>query len=93
MACKDECSRKLTPAMKQVFSTMGSKEIWNLKFRESWAFVGIKGKKTMSEMRRNRKTRVQSGRTWMIRTRSVKRTVVRRMKRVQVTRRVSVKSG
>jgi hypothetical protein len=79
MACKDECSRKLTPAMKQVFSTMGSKEIWNLKMRESWAFIGIKGKKTMSEMRRNRKTRVQAGRTWNIRTRMVRKTVNRRV--------------
>jgi hypothetical protein len=61
--------------------------------RESWAFIGIKGKTSMSEMRRNRKTRVQAGRTWIIRTRTVRKTVIRRVKRVAVRRRTSVKTG
>ena len=69
--------------------------------RESWAFIGIKGKKVMSEMRRDRKTRVQSGRTWIVRTRKVRKTVMRRVhKRVirgrtvyRTVRRVRIRVG
>jgi len=79
--------------MKKIFTDMGSKEILKLGMRESWAFIGIKGKTAMSEMRRNRKTRVQSGRTWIIKTRTVNKTVTRRFKKVVVKRRISVKTG
>ena len=58
VACKDECSRKLTPAMKKIFTDMGSKQIMNLGMRESFGFIGVKGKSSMSEMRRNKKTRI-----------------------------------
>ena len=54
VACKDECSRKLSAGMKKIFTDMGSKEVLKLGMREPWAFIGVKGKSTMSEMRRNR---------------------------------------
>ena len=84
VACKDECSKKLSAGMKKIFTDMGSKEVLKLSMREPWAFVGIKGKTTMSEMRRNRKTRVQAGRTWIIRTRTVRKTISRRVIRKTV---------
>lgn len=93
VACKDECSRKLSSSMQKIFVDMGSKEVLKLGMREPWAFVGIKGKRAMSEMRKDRKTRVQAGRTWIIRTRTVTRRVIRRVKRVVVRRRISMKTN
>lgn len=42
-ACKDECTTKLSEKGRQWFSDMGSKEIWNLGYRQSFAFIGISG--------------------------------------------------
>lgn len=58
VACKDECSRKLSSGIKKIFTDMGSKEILKLGMREPWAFVGVKGKIAMSEMRRDKNTRI-----------------------------------
>ncbi len=43
-ACKDECISKMSDQGKLWFANMGSKEIWKLKFREGFAFIGISGK-------------------------------------------------
>lgn len=42
-ACKDECSVNLSNEGKYWFSQMGSKEVWNLGYRESFVFIGISG--------------------------------------------------
>lgn len=43
IACKDECSRKLSGAVKGMMKQAGSKAIGGLKYRESFAFVGVVG--------------------------------------------------
>lgn len=45
-ACKDECSRNLSMSAKLFFAYMGSEEIWNIKYRQAYAFIGINGKKS-----------------------------------------------
>lgn len=50
-ACQDECVTNLSDASKQFFADMGSTEIWNLKYREGFAFIGIKGRKECQEQR------------------------------------------
>ena len=37
-------TEKLSPQAKLWFLKHGSKEIWNLKYREGWAFIGTMGK-------------------------------------------------
>ena len=48
-ACKDECVSKLSQKGKQWFANMGSKEIWNLGYREAFSFTGISGGKLANE--------------------------------------------
>lgn len=43
-ACKDECTSNLSHSAKFWFGKMGSREIWNLKYRCGFAFVGIMGR-------------------------------------------------
>ena len=42
-ACQDEMMSKLSPQTKLWFGKHGAKEIWNLKYREGWAFIGTMG--------------------------------------------------
>lgn len=46
---KDEGTRKLSGKVKQFFKDMGSKEIDQIKYRYSWAFIGINGGGMMQE--------------------------------------------
>lgn len=46
---KDEASKRLSNDVKGLFRDLGSKTISNLKFREGWAFIGVKGVKKASE--------------------------------------------
>ena len=50
-ACKDECTRAMSSTGKYWFSDMGSKEIWKLAYRHSWAFIGCMGNKEATEKR------------------------------------------
>lgn len=50
-ACKDDCVTKLSQYGKQWFANMGSVEIWNLEYRQGFAFVGISGRKEFYEKR------------------------------------------
>ena len=50
-ACKDECSTGLSVNGKLWFTKMGSKEIWKVKYRCGFAFIGIIGQKTCTEKR------------------------------------------
>ena len=43
-ACKDECVTNLTDVSKKWFADLGSEEIWNLKYRDAFCFIGKKGK-------------------------------------------------
>lgn len=43
IAVKDEASRKLTSAAKEACTTIGSSRIHELRYRNAWAIVGIKG--------------------------------------------------
>uniref|UniRef100_A0A8D0GAX3 FAM3 metabolism regulating signaling molecule B n=1 Tax=Sphenodon punctatus TaxID=8508 RepID=A0A8D0GAX3_SPHPU len=43
MVTHDEGSTKLKNDAKQTIADLGSKEIWNMKFRSSWAFIAAKG--------------------------------------------------
>ena len=38
-ACKDDCSTKLTTEHRNWFAEFGSKEIWNLDYRDGFVFV------------------------------------------------------
>ena len=50
-ACKDDCVTNLSDDAKQWFADLGSKEIWNLKYRQSFAFIGKTGKQEVNEKR------------------------------------------
>ena len=39
-ACKDDCAKNLSQKCKMWFSNMGSREIWNLGYHDSFSFVG-----------------------------------------------------
>ena len=43
-ACKDDCATSLSMNSKLWFSKMGSTEIWNVKYRQSYVFIGIYGR-------------------------------------------------
>lgn len=51
VGAKDEASNKLGKEVKTLFKSLGSKAVDNLKFREGWAFIGIKGMKKATEKR------------------------------------------
>ena len=50
-ACKDDCSTKLSEEAKKWFAKMGSEEIWNLDYRQGFAFIGKIGKGKVIEKR------------------------------------------
>ncbi|KFQ60562.1 Protein FAM3B, partial [Pelecanus crispus] len=43
MATHDDGSTRLKDDAKKLIEELGSKEIWNMKFRSSWAFIAAKG--------------------------------------------------
>ncbi|NXG42435.1 FAM3B protein, partial [Psilopogon haemacephalus] len=43
MATHDDGSTRLKNNAKKLVEELGSKEIWNMKFRSSWAFIAAKG--------------------------------------------------
>jgi len=43
VSVKDEGSKKFSDDAKALFTKIGSKDVSSLKFREGWAFIGIKG--------------------------------------------------
>lgn len=53
VACKDECSRKLSQGVKDILIAMGAKEINQLGYRQGYIFMGIKGTKSHLEKRGN----------------------------------------
>ena len=58
-ACKDECAAKLSLKAKYWFQRMGSKEIWNLGYRQGFSFIGVIGRRDAVERRaRAKKDRV-----------------------------------
>lgn len=50
-ACKDDCSMSLSEKAKQWFANMGSEEIWKLRYRFGFAFIGFSGRKQANEKR------------------------------------------
>ena len=53
-ACKDDCVTNLSQKAKAWFAKMGSKEIWNLEYRQGFAFIGTTDQETAcSEQRGN----------------------------------------
>jgi hypothetical protein len=43
IAVKDDASKNLSNGVRKIIASMGSKEIYNLGFRDAFAFIGIKG--------------------------------------------------
>ena len=43
-ACMDDCAANLSHTARQWFADMGSKEIENLRYRQGFAFIGIRGR-------------------------------------------------
>ena len=52
-ACQDECANQLSWECKKWFEAMGSQEISNLKYRESFSFIGVMGKSQPNEKKAN----------------------------------------
>jgi len=50
-AVRDEGSRRLTKEAKDIFTSMGAKEINNLAYRVGYVFMGVKGSKSHIEKR------------------------------------------
>ena len=44
-ACKDDCVKNSSRKVKKWFSDMGSTDIWKVKYRCGFAFIGLTGKK------------------------------------------------
>lgn len=42
-ACKDDCATNLSKKVKRWFQRMGSSEIWKVKYRDAFAFLGLHG--------------------------------------------------
>lgn len=50
-ACMDDCVTSLSKKCKQWFADMGSKEIWNVEYRQGFSFIGILGRNKVNEKR------------------------------------------
>ena len=50
-ACKDDCSTHMSQQAKQWLADMGSQEVWNLQYRDSFAFIGVHGRNEAVEKR------------------------------------------
>ena len=51
VACKDECTTKLSNIAYWFFNNNGAKEMWNLNYRQGFAFIGIVGTQEGNESR------------------------------------------
>ena len=58
-ACRDDAAKNLSNSVRQWFKDMGSKEIFNLKYRESFVFIGQYGRTQAYEKRGSTKVPVQ----------------------------------
>ena len=47
----DECTENLSKKAKEYFVSLGSTEIWNLSYRQGFAFIGVHGKADCQEKR------------------------------------------
>ena len=50
-ACKDDCVTNLSRKGKEFFAHMGSEDIWDLEYREGFAFIGVTGGKDSHDRR------------------------------------------
>lgn len=50
-ACKDDCVKNLSKKCKMWFGKMGSTEIWDLCYRQGWAFISMIGLSNPNEKR------------------------------------------
>ena len=57
-ACKDECEKAFSEAAKSWFTSMGSKEVWNIENRQGWVFIGNSAKRESFEKRSKQKEKV-----------------------------------
>ena len=55
-ACKDDCMYRLSQDVKAWFARMGSKEVWNLEYRQGFSFIGVNGEWDAIEKRANKVT-------------------------------------
>ena len=51
-ACKDDCVTNLSENAKKWFADLGSQEIYNLEYRQSFVFIGITGQKENCQEKR-----------------------------------------
>ena len=49
VACRDECSEKLSHRTKLWFEKLGSKGVWDIRRSFSYAFIGVVGRKDAIE--------------------------------------------
>ena len=56
-ACKDDCVKHLSSTAEKWFFDMGSKEIMELKYRHSFAFIGVIGQKSKVQEKRATNTK------------------------------------
>uniref|UniRef100_A0A8C3T641 FAM3 metabolism regulating signaling molecule B n=1 Tax=Chelydra serpentina TaxID=8475 RepID=A0A8C3T641_CHESE len=54
MVTHDDGSSRLKDDAKKVIAELGSKEIWNMKFRSSWAFIAAKGFKLPDDIQKEK---------------------------------------
>ncbi|NWS66466.1 FAM3B protein, partial [Crotophaga sulcirostris] len=54
MVTQDDGSTRLKNDTKKLVENLGSKEIWNMKFRSSWAFVAARGFKLPDNMQKEK---------------------------------------
>ena len=50
-ACKDECTREISYEGREWFWQMGSYEIFRMRYRQGFAFIGVSGEKSCIEGR------------------------------------------
>ena len=50
-ACKDECTNKLSDAVKEWFAKMGAVGIRDLRYRQGFAFIGVSGQHQATDRR------------------------------------------
>ena len=60
VACKDDCFTNLSDKCKQWFSDLGSNAIWDLKYRDAFAFIGISGHQDAQEKMSNDEVQITS---------------------------------
>lgn len=54
-ACKDDCSLELTFKVKSWFSGFGATKIWEVQYRQGYAFIGVSGKSNSANEKKSKK--------------------------------------